>query len=180
MWAAIRKAWWRLAGKQADPFAGHNISVRRQHRRSIMMRAVPGGFEVFIPLWMKPNDRRVRAFIEQGLAKLGGAARPVPPVLTPREEIITLVRTWAARMGVEPGRITFREMTRKWGSCSTTTNITLNTRLTWLPARLVEYVVVHELAHLKVFNHGAAFKTLMSQHLPDWQAREAEINAIRF
>lgn len=180
MWAAIPKGCWRLARKMADPFAGHRIAVRRQRRSSIMMRAVPGGFEVFIPLWMRPNDRRVRAFIEQGLAKLGGAARPAPPVLTPREEIIALAREWAARMGVQPGRITFREMTRKWGSCSSTTNITLNTRLMWLPARLVEYVVVHELAHLKVFDHGAAFRALMSQHLPDWQAREAEISAIRF
>ena len=83
-------------------------------------------------------------------------------------------------MGLQPKRISFRDMTRKWGSCSSRENITLSTRLTWVAPHLAEYVVVHELVHLRVFNHGKDFKTMMSQFMPDWQAREKELNAVRF
>ena len=83
-------------------------------------------------------------------------------------------------MRVRPKRVQFRDMTRKWGSCSTTTNITLNARLCWVAPRLAEYVVCHELAHLKEFGHGAGFQALMSQYMPDWHERERELNSIHF
>ncbi len=166
--------------RKPDLLKEHNITVRRQHRSSLMMRPVPGGFEVYIPRWMKPTSPKVYAFIESGLAKLGGKAPPIPVEQTSKADILTMVESWAVQMGVQPGRVQFRTMTRKWGSCSSTTNITLNTRLTWLPPRLAEYVVVHELVHLRVLNHDKEFKALMSQHLPDWAEREAEINQYQF
>lgn len=156
------------------------IKIRRQNRRSLMMRAVPGGYEVFIPRWMKPNSPKVRAFIESGLQKLRPQARPEPAQQTSQAVIRLMVTAWAARLGVQPGRVQFRVMSKKWGSCSSRDNITLNSRLCWLPPRLVEYVVCHELVHLKVFNHGAEFKSLMSAHMPDWRDRERELNAIQF
>ena len=70
-------------------------------------------------------------------------------------------------------------MQRKWGSCSRRGHITLNTALCWLPPRLAEYVVVHELAHLRVFNHSKDFKAVLAQHLPDWEARAGELRAYR-
>jgi YgjP-like, metallopeptidase domain len=146
----------------------------------MMIRAVPGGFEVFIPRWMRKDNPKVRAFIQSGIEQLGGQIIPVPASQTSRAEILRMVKRWAARMDVQPKRIQFRDMTRKWGSCSSVENITLNTRLTWLPARLVEYVVVHELVHLRVFNHGKEFKAMMSQYMPDWHEREQELDAINF
>lgn len=178
MSAAIQKGCWLLA--KVDILKTHNIKIRKQERKTLMMRPVPGGFEVFIPRWLKPNNPQVRAFIESGLKKFGGKAPVIPATQTSKETILTMVDLWAQRMGVQPGRVQFRTMTRKWGSCSSITNITLNTRLVWLPAHLAEYVVVHELAHLKVFNHGSEFKALMAQHLPDFAARETELDAIRF
>ncbi len=145
-----------------------------------MIRAVPGGFEVFIPRWMRKDNPKVRAFIQAGIQKLGGQVIPVPVPQITRKEILAMVDDWAARMGVQPKRVQFREMTRKWGSCSSVQNITLNTRLTWLPARLAEYVVCHELVHLRVFNHGKDFKAMMSAYMPDWQAREKELDSINF
>jgi predicted metal-dependent hydrolase len=68
-------------------------------------------------------------------------------------------------------------MQRKWGSCSSRDNITLNSSLTWLPPDLAEYVILHELVHLRVFNHGKEFKALMSQHMPDWKTREKALDA---
>jgi predicted metal-dependent hydrolase len=156
------------------------ITIRRQHRASLMMRVIPGGVEVFIPRGMKPTHPKVQQFIAQGLAKLEDKILPVPPVLTPREAITGMVEAWAARLGVEPGRVTFRDMRRKWGSCSSRAQITLSTRLTWVAPHLAEYVVLHELVHLRVFNHGKDFKAMMSAHMPDWREREKELDAIRF
>lgn len=153
------------------------VTVRHQHRRSLMMRAVHGGYEVYVPLWLKKDDPQVRRFIDEGLRKLKLPA--TPPEQTTPDEVRALVAVWAARMDLQPGKVTLREMQRKWGSCSGKGNITLNTALCWLPPHLAEYVVVHELAHLRELNHGPKFKALMAQYLPDWQARERELNAIR-
>lgn len=92
-----------------------NITIRRQHRRSLMMRPIPGGFEVYIPRWMRPDNPNVTTFIASALEKFGNQAPPIPPVLTSREQIITMVNTWADHMGLQPKRISFRDMTRKWG-----------------------------------------------------------------
>jgi hypothetical protein len=181
MWEQIRKAYSRSKPQpEADPLADKPITIRRQNRTSLMMRPVPGGFEVFIPRWMKPDHPKVRAFIQDGLAKFGPEPPPIPPEQTSREAIHRMVTTWAQHLHVEPGRITFRHMTRKWGSCSSGDNITFNTRLTWVPAPLAEYVVLHELVHLRVFNHGPEFKALMTAHMPDWKERETQLNSLRF
>ena len=160
--------------------ANYTITVRRQHRTSLMMRLIPGGIEVFIPRWMKKDSPKVQTFIQSGLEKLGGTVPPIPAEQTSRRQIEAMVKKWAVRVGVQPGRIQFRSMSRKWGSCSSRDNITLNSRLTWLPPHLAEYVVLHELVHLKVFNHGKEFKAMMSAHMPDWGERERELDNLRF
>jgi predicted metal-dependent hydrolase len=159
---------------------GYQVTIRRQHRTSLMMRLVPGGIEVFIPRWMKEDSPKVRNFIQAGLEKLGGSVPPIPVEQTSREQIEVMVKTWAERVGVQPGRLQFRTMSRKWGSCSSRDNITLNSRLTWLPPHLAEYVVLHELVHLQVFNHGKELKAMMSSHMPDWVERERELDSTTF
>lgn len=163
-----------------DLCAQFNIRIRRQHRASLMMRPAPGGYDVFIPRWLKPDHPYVYSFVQEGIERFGGEAPPLPPEQTSRDQIIGMVAQWAERMGVQPRRVTFREMRRKWGSCSSRENITLSTRLTWVPPRLAEYVVVHELVHLQVFNHGPDFKAAMTTWLPDWKDREQELDTIQF
>jgi predicted metal-dependent hydrolase len=66
--------------------------------------------------------------------------------------------------------------TAQWGSCSEDGHISLNTHLVKVPERLVEYVVLHELCHLKVHDHGPKFYSLMHHYMPDWEARRRELN----
>ena len=153
-----------------------DIKIRHQHRRNLMMRAVRGGIEVYVPLWLKKDSPQVKRFIEQGMKELAGKVPPPLPEQTSPDELRAMVQEWAVRVGVEPGRITLRPMQRKWGSCSRGTNITLNTSLTIVPRHLAEYVVLHELVHLRVFNHGKAFKAEMSKHMPDWAERDKELD----
>ncbi len=156
-----------------------DIKIRHQNRASLMMRATRGGIEVYVPLWLKKDSRQVRQFIEEGLKKLADKIPETPPEQTSADEIRALVNVWAMKMGLQPKRVTLRPMQRKWGSCSNRDNITLNTALTWLPYHLAEYVVVHELVHLRVFNHGAEFRKMMSAYLPNWCERENELNTYR-
>ncbi len=70
-------------------------------------------------------------------------------------------------------------MTTKWASMSTTGRLTLNTELLGLPKALGEYVIVHELTHLLVPNHGKVFKSFLHAYLPDWEKREERLRRQR-
>ena len=82
-------------------------------------------------------------------------------------------------MQVKPYRVQFRDMYRKWGSCSSRGSVTLNTALQYLPRHLVEYVIVHELAHLTHLNHDAEFWNKVGEFMADYQAHEQELNEYR-
>ena len=75
------------------------------------------------------------------------------------------VLAWAQRIGVEPREVHIRLMSRKWGSCSTKGRITFNTELLSKPAAFRRRVIVEELLHLRVPNHGKLFKSLLRVYL---------------
>ena len=85
---------------------------------------------------------------------------------------------WADRMGVKVREIHLREMRRKWASISMKGRLTLNTELLNLPEALTEFVIVHELVHLLVPNHGKLFKSFMSAYLPDWEDRQNRLQSL--
>ena len=89
-----------------------------------------------------------------------------------------IVWQWADRIGVRVREIHLRQMQRKWASISTNGRLTLNTDLLNLPETLTEYVIVHELVHLLVPNHGKLFKGYMSAYLPDWQERQDRLRSL--
>ncbi|MBC8016694.1 MAG: M48 family metallopeptidase [Sporomusaceae bacterium] len=64
---------------------------------------------------------------------------------------------WAAKIKVEPQRITIKEQKTRWGSCSSKGNINYNWRIIMAPPDVIDYLVIHELCHLRVPNHSAAF-----------------------
>ena len=76
---------------------------------------------------------------------------------------------WSERLNVVPRRVRVRHMTRKWGSCSTSGTITLARDLDGQVGGFQDFVIAHELLHLRVPNHGKLFKALMNAHVPDWR-----------
>jgi len=94
-----------------------------------------------------------------------------------KTEILHYLPLWSARTGLVPSEWTVRDMTSRWGSCNTKTGkITLNLRLVHFPAICLEYVILHELAHLKIPDHGPDFKAILSPYMPDWKARRNLLN----
>ncbi len=89
--------------------------------------------------------------------------------LTRAEALKGKVKRWASVIGVEPERIQIQQMTTKWASCSTSGRICLSTELLREDVDFQEVVIVHELLHLRVSNHGKLFKSLMNAYLPGWE-----------
>ena len=77
------------------------------------------------------------------------------------------VNAWARRLGVEPKEVHIRPMTRKWASCSSLGRLTFNTELLKEPASFRREVIIHELLHLKLPNHGKLFKALLKSYLAE-------------
>ena len=91
-----------------------------------------------------------------------------------RRTIRNRVDFWAQRLAVRPRLVRVQKMTRKWGSCSTTGIITLALDLADQEPGFQDFVIAHELLHLRVPNHGKLFKALMSVHVPDWKERNIQ------
>ena len=79
------------------------------------------------------------------------------------------VEMWSKRMGLFPASVRFRRYKNRWGCCAPDDTITFNTALMRYEEALVDYVVVHELAHIRHKHHQKAFWELVAQHIPDYR-----------
>ena len=86
-----------------------------------------------------------------------------------RAEIETTVRELARRMGAHPRAISIRDQRTRWGSCSTLGNLSFNWRLVMTPPAIMQYVIIHELAHLFEHNHSADFWAIVARFFPDYK-----------
>ena len=89
-----------------------------------------------------------------------------------------LIKAWEPLLQVQVQQLTYRNMKSRWGSCQPSTGkICINTRLALYPPECLEYVVVHEMCHLLVANHGPEFKKLLTKIMPDWKSRANKLRA---
>ena len=87
------------------------------------------------------------------------------------------VAQWAPRVGVAPPPVTVKDMRSRWGSCSAKGRISLHWGLVLQPLDLADYVVVHELVHLRELNHGPAFWSGVGAVLPDYRERRKRLRS---
>ena len=92
--------------------------------------------------------------------------------LYPAQELRRRTLTWALKLKVNPRAVRVQAMRRKWGSCSSAGTVTLASELLDQELRFQDYVIVHELLHMRYSSHGRIFKALMSAHVPGWRAME--------
>lgn len=94
-----------------------------------------------------------------------------------KKEITRLLPKWENTTGLKCSSWQTRYMTTRWGTCNTQTKkIWLNLQLAKKPIECLEYVILHELAHTKVRNHGADFITIMDKHMPYWREIKKKLN----
>lgn len=95
------------------------------------------------------------------------------------EAIPPLIARWKRTLGVEANNYSLRQMKTKWGSCNHKAgSLLFNTELVKKPKDLLEYVVVHELAHLIEPTHSDRFVAILQEHYPTWREARAELNAL--
>ena len=93
-----------------------------------------------------------------------------------RAELDRLVAEWLVRLDEAPITWSMRRMRSMWGNCrARTRRVVFSVELARVPMACVEYVVVHELTHLVVQNHGPAFRALMTRRLPEWQSLRRQL-----
>jgi len=94
------------------------------------------------------------------------------------EYLIPRVQYFATKMNLKFSTIKFRKMKSRWGSCSSERVITLNSELIKVKKELIDYVIVHELAHLVHMNHSKNFHSLVENYLPSSKVLRRELKGI--
>jgi len=150
-----------------------DITVRQQQRKNMVFRLTPKGATVLIPAHMDPDGDAVQRFIAEALARLPEPEADVEPLAL--SQLQQLVADWCDKLDVAVTRVQVREMRNKWGSISTAGTLTLADGILSLPLDLAEYVVVHELLHLKFPDHRQGWQVSMGMYLPDWRERERRL-----
>lgn len=109
----------------------------------------------------------VRDELERWFRERAGAV--LPARLTQMSEQLRWVKS------VPP--VSLRRMSRQWGSCSPSGRIALNVGLIRTPVECIDYVLLHELIHLKAHNHSPAFYRTLDRHLPEWQRIKTRLDS---
>ncbi len=94
-----------------------------------------------------------------------------------KEEFKGRVRNWAEKLDVQVRMVTIRPMKNKWASCSTVGNLTFDSELLKRGPKEWNYVIVHELLHFSVPNHGRLWKILMRAHLGEYERVEEKLRS---
>ncbi|HDH00781.1 MAG TPA: M48 family peptidase [Nitrospirae bacterium] len=96
-------------------------------------------------------------------------------IFTKRFEICFLI---AMKHKIPQPKIRFRKMLKRWGSCTKSGTITLNYELIKAPLHCIDYVIMHELCHLRIHSHGKYFNKLLSKCMPDWEWRKERLERV--
>lgn len=89
------------------------------------------------------------------------------------------VKTYASQMGLTPTSMRITGAATRWGSCSGANSINFSWRLMMASEDVIDYVVVHELAHIAEHNHSERFWALVKRYMPDYQARREELRSLQ-
>ena len=135
------------------PLRGVRLPLHVAYAVKGRVQADESGITVFSPT---QSPQQIRALLKTYLSRLA------------LNEIKTALDKWSPVFREKYGRVTIREQRSRWGSCSAKRNLNFNWKLILAPPECLEYVVIHELAHLKVFNHSEAFWKEVGKCMPDY------------
>lgn len=180
--------------KKADGRGEIRISVIRSARKSLGLEGRDAN-TVLARIPTRVSDRELKAFVENHRSwilektevmaereeKRKSTPAPPPELLSKTDrmkiqlKIGKRVRHYCEAMGVTVGYVTVKDQKTRWGSCSAKGNVNFNYQLAFLPDELLDYVVIHELAHRRHMNHSRAFWAEVEKYCPDYLERREQL-----
>lgn len=180
--------------KKADGRGEIRISVIRSARKSLGLE-VRDANTVLARIPTRVSDLELKAFVENHRSwilektevmaereeKRKSTPAPPPELLSKTDrmkiqlKIGKRVRHYCEAMGVTVGYVTVKNQKTRWGSCSAKGNVNFNYQLAFLPDELLDYVVIHELAHRRHMNHSRAFWAEVEKYCPDYLERREQL-----
>jgi predicted metal-dependent hydrolase len=94
-----------------------------------------------------------------------------------RRLVAERIAIWNEHYKVAYGRTAIHDTKTRWGSCSRKGNLNFNYKIVFLPPHLADYIIIHELCHLKEFNHSPKFWALVAQTMPDYRTYRKELRS---
>ena len=162
--------------------------VRRSDRKTValeltgegklLVRAPRRVSEAYIRRFVADHEDWIRKAVARREARQEAHPKPSAPeqaamIRRAKEILPEKAARYAALLGVEPTRITITGARTRFGSCSAKNSLSFSWRLMDYPEEAIDYVVVHELAHIRHHDHSKAFYNLVASVLPDHKARRA-------
>lgn len=180
--------------KKADGRGEIRVSGIRSARKSLGLE-VRDANTVLARIPTRVSDRELKAFVENHRSwilektevmaereeKRKSTPAPQPELLSKTDrmkiqlKIGKRVRHYCETMGVTVGYVTVKNQKTRWGSCSAKGNVNFNYQLAFLPEELLDYVVIHELAHRNHMDHSRAFWAEVEKYCPDYRERRAAL-----
>ena len=163
-----------------------NYIVKRSNRRTVGLEITPR-CEIIIRAPKRMSDREIaefvnkyRGWIDKKLPEAEKRAEKSKAISEKEEElrraarevIPPLVERYSKTMGLKPTSVKITSAKKRFGSCNSKNSLCFSWRLMAYPIEAVEYVVVHELAHIKHHNHSAKFYALIEKYMPDYKERQ--------
>lgn len=154
----------RYVNGENHPFRGLTAALRIERSPKPYCRFLENTIEVGTAY---PDDAEViRYILQQGYRREANVVFP---------ETISRILKEKQSYGFKVSELRIRSMKSRWGSCSNSGVISLNSELIKLPGVYLEYVILHELCHLRHHNHGAGFYLLLSELFPGWKKVRKEL-----
>ena len=144
------------------------LSVEPVESKHVSVKFDCWGFRLYVPAELRGEERQ--SSIRSELTKWYRSCA---------EEVLPkVVERWQGKLGRSPSNILIRSQSRRWGSCASDDTIRFNWRIIMAEPALVDYVVVHELAHLSVNNHSPKFWDEVARVMPDHRVRRHKLRAV--
>jgi predicted metal-dependent hydrolase len=157
---AERKAAFSLDYGSLLPYRGKEYSIRGQDKRRVRFDDA-----FIIPADLPPEQ------IKHACVQIYR--------LLARRDLIEKVIEYAAKMGVNPSNVRINDARTRWGSCSSKHSLNFSWRIVMADDDVIDYLVVHELAHIKELNHSARFWATVGGILPDYKERQARLKELQ-
>jgi predicted metal-dependent hydrolase len=167
------------------------VEVRRSQRARRWTLTVPWGEPVVLTVPAGMGEREIALVVEshrEWIARERAAQAPrlrldrrrvseADARVAARELVTMVLDEEAAALGVTYGRVQIRDQRTRWGSCSSRGTLSFNWRLALAPLEVLDYVVVHELCHLREPNHSPRFWRLVASRRPGWRRQRDWLGA---